>query len=220
MINRKLIFALFASALFTSCGNNQPSTSDSRFNIHFSDTLIYLDSVYGYDNPDSFYDKLIGLPDLQSGNTNDDEIRFWIGYDFTDTANLVLFRKKSELWESQNYLLKETLNENGYYVSFYKGIERSRPRSGWDSFFNQLDSVGFSDLRNYNEIPKYFSTMGMSGLIKIEILKNGKYRKYKYPNYTTFLDEFKLEAKDIENLEKMLILIQSEFGYKLYLHHN
>lgn len=177
------------------------------------DTLVYGEIFDESRNGLEAVCKFIGLSNLQNDQGNEDEIRFWFGYDRSDRARIIVFKKIGGSWQSMIYFLKYSNDEKFYITSVEKRTEQGQPKSGWNVFFNKLEGLGLSKLKNFDKIPGYTLTTG-GDQITIEIRKDNKYNRYEYPNYLVHLTETPL--KEADEVYEMALLMQEEFGYRLY----
>lgn len=83
--------------------------------------------------------------------------------------------------------------------------------SGWKEFFSKLDKLGINRLKNYENIPEYYTCADGDQEITIEIASPNKYQRYSYPCWNIYSNKL----KEVKNIWQMLELIQREFNFNL-----
>ena len=156
--------------------------------------------------------KLLGLNDIKESG-QDEEIRIWFGYALSDSGKLVILKNADGSWMSQAYFFKYTIDNKLDIASIEKRVEQEHPSSGWSEFLDKIKGLGIYKLKSIEEIPRYSMCSG-GDVLTFEISKDNHYSIFDYPCYDHYVDE--IEIEDIKKLKEICLLIQKEFGYRLY----
>ena len=151
---------------------------------------------------------LLNLESLRNG-FDSLQIRIWIdcGYNI---SGLIVIESKRYQWSAAFYSFKINYDENLNFEIQNLETESRSPKSGWESFSENLmktDIINLPDAMKF--FPKYnFPTDANRVLVEIGMLK--KYRLYEYPELGLNSDI----AEGPGKLHQALELIEREFNYK------
>lgn len=209
----KLIMFLFITLSFISfCCNSDHNKKPELKSIR-NDTLIRdIPEWYSTSNFSQRMVKklhtLLKLESLQNG-FDSLQIRIWI--DCGDKiSSLIVLERKGYQWNAVFYSFDIYYDEKlGFEIRNLNTDNRS-PKSGWDSFFENLMKIDIIDLPDHSKFfPKYnLPNDAYRVLVEVGMLK--KYRLYEYP-------ELGLNSNIAEGpgkLHQALKLIEREFNYK------
>ena len=118
---------------------------------------------------------------------------------------------KKSIWNSAAYFLKYNIDEKYYVVSIDKKIEKNEPKSGWNDFLKRITNLEIYNLKKIDKIPNYY-VCNDGDHLAIEIWKDNIYNSYDYPCYELYDDKI----KEVKRIKKICLLIQEEFGYRLF----
>lgn len=154
--------------------------------------------------------KLLGLNNIKSGHSKE-EIRIWINYALTDSGIIVVIKNDKEKWHSSAYYYEAHFDDRANVISLKKNSQENTPTSGWDVFLKKLRDLGMYELKNYDEIPDYSSCNDGDHMF-IEIWRAGQYHIYDYHCFDIYWDEL----KELKRVKEIGLLVQNEFGYRLF----
>jgi hypothetical protein len=210
-----IFFLLLLSLQIISCNSRekapQKPSSEKGVEIDSNVVLTAVDSkIITREQSMVMIVKLLGLNDIKNGSP-DQEIRVWFGYALSDSGKIIVLKNTKQGWYSAAYYFKGNIDDRGNVLSVEKKVEEKSPLSGWDKLLKELNGMGIYKLKNYDKITNYFLCNDGDGLI-IEIWKDKLYKIYDYPCFNVYEDKL----DDVKRVKKICLLIQKEFGYRLF----
>lgn len=214
MKKRILVIAVCITELLVSC-NGQTGINGFNENREPVDTVVKDIPLNKKGKPSSYYrnknsvENKLGLKSLENG-FDSLQIRLWYGYAFKDSSQLVVLKNTKGKWTSELFTLVYHLNENGDTLkSISKDMIIREPKSGWRNFIDKVLKLQVTTLPDKSKIKDYPDFVDGDDII-IEAATKKYYRIYSYkePNHVQF------KIKEAKNMEQILVLIESEFGFK------
>jgi hypothetical protein len=104
--------------------------------------------------------------------------------------------------------------DSGKNIIIYNEWKNLRPKSGWQSFFEQTHRYQVFDLEGGKIQKKRIEHLTHMAYTQFEMVNSGKYRYYKYlePSYYRYVDE------SSRKIYTFLEYINREFNVKVYSH--
>jgi hypothetical protein len=208
-----LLFLMFAQVV--SCKSkeqtSQESSTEKGVDIDSNATLTPTEPRdISMDSSIAIVVKLLGLDSIRNRHIRQ-EIRIWFGYALSDSAKIVILKNGEKGWASSAYFYKYILNKDGDVTSIEKRVQENSPTSGWSTFLIKLSDLGIDKLKKIDDIPNYYVCNDGDDLT-FEIWKDNQYMRYSYPCFELYEDKL----KDVKRIKEICILIQNEFGYRLF----
>ena len=137
------------------------------------------------------------------------EIRVWYGQSFSDSVQLVIFKRDQLRWSCEFYDLAFRYEKRrDSIIGIGQKMEKKNPRSGWKDFISKLNKLKIVELPDASQLPNYALCQDGDG-VTIEISTQRRYRIYNYSCFAS--NEGIWQAK---NIEKFMELIEYEFNFK------
>lgn len=208
------LFTVMLTCSFSSCTGNREKkeTLSSKDIVVDSNAVLTYTELDTFNNDTNKIEKLLDLPSLKE-TQNDSEIRIWFEYAHSDSGKLIILKSEHNNWISHAIYYKMKFDEMYKIVSVSKKEETNEPNSGWKNFIRKINGLGIYDLKNYKEISGY-SVCADGDPLTIEVKKDGKYKLLQYPCWEVYVIEDPLA--EIIKIKEICLLIQKEFGYKLF----
>jgi len=140
------------------------------------------------------------------------QIRVWYGYAFKDSGQAVVLKNRDNKWIADLLVFSYLRNDSNTNVidSVITKVIQRKPKSGWDYFLKKLFELQIMTLPDMDNIKGHDALIADGDAFAVEISTVGNYRFYSYTEPFLFMGKLS-EAK---NMEKILLLIESEFDFK------
>jgi hypothetical protein len=154
--------------------------------------------------------KKVGLDNLEKGY-NEVQIRFWLIYDFSDTSQIVILKKRENLWyaEKYTYLIKSKKSKSDTTVITHSVV---LPKSRGEYLLKKFSELKLEELPDFADLTKGNYDLAHGDLVTVEYAKTQGYRVFSYIDPGAFRDKW----WQAENMEKILLLLEVEFGIKKF----
>lgn len=213
---KKILSYLFITSAFVNCSN---PAGEAGHNIRQNDSSIkkhVKNPVKIIANQDDRYYEFIR--DIESRlalapieNSDSIEIRIWNYESFSD-SKLVILKQTGQLWSASLNTLKFHSEDNSTDLKYVERNETFRtPKSGWQKFMSNLDSLKLFTLPDCNSLANYCSTTDGNAVI-VEYAKASVSRFYKYTNPTLCKNKFQEARYIVGLLEEISKELDFEFN--------
>lgn len=215
-MNRKIFITilLFSIIMISSFCNNSGSSLVHSETDNTIEKDIPIDKngkfVRSYDYKNRRVDKL-QLDSLEKG-FDSIQIRIWLGYAFSDSAQLVVIENKHSQWSADLFTLMWWLDTSRENIdSVHSHVKRVRPVSGWSAFTKELFNLQVANLPDIDKLILNKPTLETDGVV-VEVATKTTYRFYHYLKPSLLQNEF----PEAEKMEQILKLLEKELNFKRY----
>jgi hypothetical protein len=208
LIMQKLITIVLCVSHFSCIEQNSFSISEPSVKV---DTPDFKKEIPTYKNGgvDLFYvrkkqrEHQLRLDSIESG-FDSLQIRIWYDYALLVNRELIVVKRTNGKWSGHHYeiVVDWDAYKNTETIKTNK-IESITPKSGWDKFIKELDSLKIMTLPNMDDIPELQDSWSDGVTYSVEIASKRQYRFYSYHLPDKFEDKF-WQAKNVTEILKLI----------------
>jgi hypothetical protein len=198
----------FVSACNQVDHNKKPETKNTLNDTIIKDIPEWYSSSGFTQIMDKKIDTLLKLKPLVNG-FDSLQIRIWIECG-TRVSSLIVLERERHQWNAVFYSFNIYYDEEFNFEIRNLNSESKTPKSGWESFSENLIKTGIIDLPDHIKFSPKYNLPNDADRVLVEIGTSKTYRLYEYPELGLNNDI----AEGPGKLHQALKLIEKEFNYK------
>ena len=211
-------FFIFTTFFLTYCGAKHGNNAKKR--LFETDTVVGKFFVpeprlefIGTDSQSIIFENAVQLDPIRTGF---DSIQIRITYAYSendpkyDSSKVLIIKRLNSIWSCEVRKFNPVISNDSIYYVVTVQKKKGHPKNGWATLMSNLFSYRLLNTQ-FKFIEEEGPLVHSPTIILFQVATKGKYQEYRYMIPTAYKGKY----WEIEDLTKIIKLLDAEFGFQL-----